>query len=49
MSSIDYAELAGLNITLGVLKLQGTKSAEAAAAEKWLVERVKKLESMKQK
>lgn len=49
MSSIDYAELAGLNITLSVLKSVSDKSDEAIAAEKWLVERVKKLESMKNK
>lgn len=49
MTSVDYAELAGLNITLSALKLESDKSEEAIAAEKWLVDRVKKLESMKKK
>lgn len=49
MTSVDYAELAGLHITLTTLKLDKIKSDEAIAAEKWLIERVEKLESMKKR
>lgn len=49
MTSVDYAELAGLNITLVHFKLMETKTDEASSAEKWIKNRINELEDLKKK
>lgn len=44
-SSIDYAELAGLNIALAALKHLPKPSEKECAVIQWLEQRVKELES----
>ena len=49
MNSVDYAELAGLNIALTHFRLIKTKTDEEISAEKWIKNRIKVLEDLKKK
>lgn len=49
MTSVDYAELAGLSITLTRFKFIENKTDEEVSAEKWIKNRIKVLEDLKKK
>lgn len=47
MTSIDYAEVAGLNISLSYLESRKNKSNEEAIVAEWLRQRIIELKSKK--
>lgn len=47
MSSLDYAEVAGLNLTLSALNSRKTLTNEEANVAEWLRQRISDIQSKK--
>ena len=47
MSSLDYAEVAGLNLTLSTLKSRKTLTNEEAIVAEWLRQRISDIQLKK--
>jgi hypothetical protein len=45
MSSLDYAELAGLNRTLSILSIKQNKTEDEVIVENWIRQRIKDIKT----